>query len=89
MNKTTAAKTTKKNAVDIADTATYQCATSEAAWAFYRACCNAGFIAGFPGLKSDGLHTVKVLVETWMAREQIDAIANGAPCVEYEFGKKG
>lgn len=66
------------------DVATYQFGSHTAAWAFMRACDASGFQTGFPGPRI----TVQVEVRTWMDRETIDLIANGAPVVQYEFSSE-
>lgn len=75
------------NATDtrVTDRVTYKFATSADAWAFMRHCDAAGISAGFPGLKE---HTVQVAIQTWQARETVDALSNGAEVVDYQFGTK-
>lgn len=65
------------------DVATYRLGSRDAAWAFMRACDDAGLQAGFPSLKAP--YTVKVAIPTWMAREKADKLAGGAPVTAYEF----
>ncbi len=69
------------------DTATYQLPTRDAAWAFMRACDAAGISAGFPSLTGEGAaRTVQVGIGSCQQREAADALAAGAPVVDYTFG---
>jgi hypothetical protein len=66
---------TRKN-----DVATYIFAGHSEAWAFMRRCDENKLSAGYP---QDW--KVQVAIKTWMDREVADKLANGAPCVGYEF----
>lgn len=77
--------TTKKH-----DSATYSLPSREAAWEFMRAVDAAGGMAGFPSLRAAegqpaASRTVQVAIRTCHEREAFDALANGAPVIEYRF----
>lgn len=72
-----------KTTTSTTDIATYQFPSASAAWAFMHACQDAKVQPGYPSV--DGRHTVMVAIKTWMDRETADRLANGAPCVAYNF----